>query len=104
MARNPRVVGYHSITIAATSGSIITLGSITKTGAMKSFVGVLESGQVRARGDGQAATATAGQLVEIGQTVILSENELENMQFIRTGGTSGVLNGHTFDTEFDVMG
>ena len=99
MARQPRVVSYATITIAGTSGTIIGLGSITKTGAMKSFAGVLETAQVRARGDGTAATATEGVVIEIGSNVYLSEAEFEYMQFIRTGGTSGVLKGHFYDVE-----
>lgn len=103
MPRNPRVVAYAAITIADTAGSIITLGSVTKTGAMKSFAGTLETAQVRARGDGTVPTTSEGQVVEVGTNVYLSENELENMQFIRTGATSGVLRGHFYDVEVDAL-
>ena len=103
MARNPSIIAYATITIADTAGTIIGLGSITKTGAMKSFVGRLETAQVRARGDGTAPTTTEGEVVNAGDAVYLSEGDLENMQLIRTGATSGVLKGHFYNVELDVL-
>lgn len=87
-------VGYESLTIAATALSL----AATSLNA-RSFVGRLETAQVRMRSDGTAPTTTEGELLEIGDIVILSAFEIEHMQFIRTGGTSGVLRGHFYDTE-----
>ena len=95
---DPSVVQYLSATIAGTAGSILALadgGAVTRTGAMRSFVGRLETGQLRARGGATAPTATEGELVEIGDIVRLTESELGGMQFIRTG-PSGVLKGHIY--------
>jgi hypothetical protein len=84
------VVGYETLTIAA---SAVTLSAATTA---KSFVGRLETGQVRGRGDGTAPTSSEGTLIEIGDIVVLSSSEIDRTQFIRTGSTSGVLKGHFY--------
>ena len=51
MANDPSVVRYLAATIAATADTIPALadgGAVTVTGAMHSFVGVVESADVRA--------------------------------------------------------
>ncbi len=93
--RPASVVGYETLTIAATAVSLAVALPVRP----KSFVGVLETAQIRFRGDGTAPTATTGTVMEVGDQIYLTEEEVENMQFIRTGGTSGVLNGHFYDVE-----
>lgn len=85
------VVAYESLTIAGTAVSL-TIGA-----NRRSFIGTLETAQIRFRGDGTAPTASEGKLMEIGDQIILDDSEITNMQFIRTGGTSGVLKGHYYD-------
>ena len=96
-----RVVDYTSATIANTAGTLLTLAdSGMVTGIpddAESFVGVLETAQVRARGDNTDPSTTEGQVIEVGSTVYLSRAELATMRFIRTGATSGVLKGHFYN-------
>ena len=106
MADNPSVVRYLAATIAATSGSILALadgGVVTITGQMRSFVGILETAPVRARGDGTIPSTTEGQLININAMVYLTESELSLMQFIRTTGTSATLKGHIYNTPLPVL-
>jgi hypothetical protein len=100
MARQWVPAGYETLTIAA---SALTLASVPSTLA-KSFIGTLETGQVRYRGDGSAPTASEGQLLEVGDSIVMSESEFASMQFIRTGSTSGVLKGHYYTVEPDIFG
>ena len=93
--RPASVIGYETLSIAATALSL----SVAIPDRPKSFVGVLETAQIRFRGDGTAPTSTTGTLMEVGDQIYLTEEQVENMQFIRTGGTSGVLNGHFYDQE-----
>jgi len=89
-----RVLGYETLTIAASALTLV--GGVT---GARSFVGRLETAQVRARGDGTAPTTSEGVLMEIGDVVVLSESEIANTQFIRTGSTSGVLKGEFYTIE-----
>lgn len=100
MARQWVPAGYETLTIAA---SALTLASVP-SGLAKSFIGTLETGQVRYRGDGSAPTASEGQLLEVGDSIVMSEGEFASMQFIRTGSTSGVLKGHYYTVEPDIFG
>ena len=63
MSRQPQALDYTSGTISDSAVTIFEMGSalITSipTGA-RSFVGVIESAAVRARGDGTAPTASEG--------------------------------------------
>ncbi len=104
-ARGWQVSDYSTLTIAATAVNVLNDGTAggTKPALAKSFIGTLESGQVRARGDGTAPTSTEGVLIEIGDTVILSESELGTMRFIRTGSVSGVLKGHYTSAEASLL-
>ena len=86
------VVAYEALDITA-SAVALTADSSNRL----SFVGVLETGQVRYRGDGTAPTASEGRLLQIGDRIILSRSEIVNTKFIRTGGTSGVLRGEFYD-------
>jgi hypothetical protein len=88
------VVGYETLTIAD-SATTLTGGV---TGA-KSFTGKLETGPVRARGDGTSPTTSEGILLSVGDIVTLSSSEIDNTKFIRTTSTSGVLKGHYHSIE-----
>lgn len=90
-----KVLGYETLTIAATSIGLST----ALPDDVRSFVGVLETAQVRFRGDGTAPTASEGVLMEVGDQIFLTRDDIVNMRFFRTGGTSGVLKGHYLDVE-----
>ena len=100
---------YGSYTITGTAGSFLSFAdsgspSITPNGAL-SFRGVLETAQIRARFDGVAATATEGELVNIGEKIILDVSEFVIGQtMIRTGGVSAVLKGHFYNVPALVLG
>ncbi len=98
MARNYSAVGYESLSITGTAGGLTAgvAGSL-------SFVGILETAQIRVRSDGTAATASEGELVEVGDKVVLSESEIGKASFIRTGGTSGTLKGHYYTVEAEAF-
>ena len=94
---------YTSFTIAATAGTIFSLadsGMPTRApeGA-QCFRGILETAQVRVRGDAVDPTTTEGELANPGDIVYLTADEFVRTRFIRTGSTSGVLKGHFFDRE-----
>ncbi len=89
MAASP--VGFESLTIAATAVSL------TKPGSTLSFIGVLETADVRMRSDATAPTSTIGQLIRAWRTVALDGDEVENASFIRTGSTSATLQGHFYN-------
>jgi len=94
MAANYNVGAYESLTIAGTAVALTADSS-----HRKSFVGILETAQVRYRGDGTAPTASEGKLMEIGDQITLSQSEIVNTKFIRTSGTSGVLKGEFYDAD-----
>ena len=72
MSRQPQALDYTSGTISDSAVTIFEMGSALisspPTGA-RSFVGVIESAAVRARGDGTAPTGSEGQLISNGDTV-----------------------------------
>ena len=107
MPRHFNIVDYTSATIAATAGTLLGLADAnmvtTKPSMAKCFVGYLETASVRARGDGTAPTASEGELINAGDIVGLDESEIGLMNFIRTGGTSGVLKGHFYDAELALV-
>lgn len=100
MVRNPNVIDYDVITVSTTADDLLALGALTSLPTTaKSFVGVLETATIRARGDGTDATASEGVLINPGDVISLSESELQLMTFIRDGGTDGVIRGHYYDVE-----
>lgn len=106
MTRAYNIVDYLSATVATTAGTILALadgGAVSKPSAAKCFIGSLETAQLRARGDGTAPTSSEGELVNVGDTVMLDESEIGAMNFIRTGATSGVLKGHFYDAELSLL-
>ncbi len=86
-------VGYQSLTVDATSGGV----ALTVPTGGRSYVGILQDGQIRFRTDGTAPTTTEGKLVVIGQEIRLSESQMATARFLRTTGTSGTLKGEFFD-------
>ena len=100
-----RVVGFETLSVTATAvgctaatlqggnlavGEINTITPPKKKAANYALFGPLETAQIRWRDDGTAPTAAVGHLMETGQTLEY-DGDLNNIQFIRTGGTSGSL-------------
>ncbi len=102
MARNINVVDFATLTVTTAATVVSTLGT-PPTGA-KSYVGVLEGNDIRARGDGTAPTTGAGVLVVNGSEIIFDQGEFENMQLINKNTTaSAVINGHFYNVEASVF-
>ena len=106
MSRQPQALDYTSGTVSNSAVTILGMGSalITTipTGAT-SFVGVVESPSIRARGDGTAPTASEGQLIASGDTIYLGESEFTSMEFIRVTSTDAEVRGHFYNVEVDVI-
>ena len=106
MSRHPKALDYTSGTISTAAVTIFEMGSALITSApvgARSFVGVIESANVRARGDGTAPTASEGQLISSGDTIYLGESEFSSMEFIRQASTDVELRGHFYNVEVDVI-
>ena len=106
MSRQPKALDYTSGTISTAAVTIFEMGSALITSApvgARSFVGVIESANVRARGDGTAPTASEGQLISSGDTIYLGESEFSSMEFIRQASTDVELRGHFYYVEVDVI-
>jgi hypothetical protein len=88
-----RNLGSEELSIAGTAVGLATIPE-----GAKSFQGVLELSQIRAK-LGANPTATAGVPIEIGTSIILNESELTGMKFIRTGAVTGKLTGHYYDQD-----
>ena len=106
MSRQPQALDYTSGTVSNSAVTILGMGSalITTipTGA-RSFVGVVESASIRARGAGTAPTAAEGQLIASGDTIYLGESEFTSMEFIRVTSTDAEVRGHFYNVEVDVI-
>lgn len=84
-----------TITFAGSSTGFTATTISTTFGQMNVCRGVLETAPIRIAWDGTAPTATAGQLVEVGQMVVIRGNlQLRQFRGIRTGSTSGVIQFH----------
>lgn len=98
-----RSIDYTSATITDTAGTILAradTGMVTAMpGAARSFVGILETAQIRGRDDGTAPTTTEGEVIDVGSVIYMSEANIVNASFIRTGATSGVIKGHFYDVD-----
>ncbi len=84
---------YEAITVAAAAiGITATLLKSTTNGSARSVFMTLETAQIRFRIDGTDPAANQGHLLEVGQTLTLTNpSDLKNFRAIRTGSTSGVL-------------
>jgi hypothetical protein len=91
------VVGFESLTVSNSA-----VGLTLPTGA-KSFVGKLETADIRARGDGTAPTASVGVLIETGEVMVLADSEVNRSRFIRVGGSDGTLQGHYYSVEASAL-
>lgn len=88
------VVGYESLTVTDTAG-----GLTRPNGRAKSYVGRVETADIRYRGDGTAPTSGEGVLLQVGDIFVLNDSEIDRTKFIRKGSTSGVIRGHYYSTE-----
>ena len=106
MSRQPQALDYTSGTVSDSAVTILGMGSAlistVPTGA-RSFVGVVESAAIRARGDGTSPTTSEGQLIASGDTIYLGESEFAAMEFIRDTGTDAEVRGHFYNVEVDVI-
>ena len=89
-----RILGYESLSVAASA--VALTGGVT---GAKSFVGTVETGAIRMRGDGTDPTTSEGQLFDTGSVIVLSESDIDSTKFIRDTGTSGVLKGHFYNAD-----
>ena len=106
MSRQPQALDYTSGTISDSAVTIFEMGSALISSppvGARSFVGVIESANVRARGDGTAPTTSEGQLISSGDTIYLGESEFSSMEFIRQASTDVELRGHFYNVEVDVI-
>lgn len=89
----PETYDYESITVAGTAiGFTVSKLAPANRSAPSRVVCVLEVAQVRYRADGTDPTAAEGQLLNVGDTLILdSLNDMNEFRAIRTGGVSGIL-------------
>lgn len=79
---------HESITVADTA---IGLTPATYAAATRAEM-TLETAQIRKWADGTAPTASVGQIVEVGDVIVLnSAAQIAAFKAIRTGGASGVL-------------
>lgn len=99
-AYQQQYVAFEQVTVAAASIGLTaaTINSGSGHPQAEKAVCRLEQAQIRYRLDGTAPTTTVGTLLEIGDVLTLSGNDmLQRAQFIRTGGTSGILNCHYYN-------
>lgn len=94
-ARSSEFSTYESLTVDATTGGVgLATATLNPTARpqINGCAGRLETAQVRYRWDGTGPTASEGQLLEVGDTVLIGSHEdARRIRFIRTGATSGVL-------------
>lgn len=107
MAQNFNIVDYTSFTVASTAGTMFGLADsgmvTTKPASAKSFMGMLATNSIRARGEGNPTT-TEGELINPGDTIVLGESEMTQMAFINgANGSSGVVKGHFYTCEAAVL-
>lgn len=101
--RRAKVLDYFSFTIANAAGTMFVLADsgfpTSAPNGAKSFKGILQTAQIRVRGDETIPSTTEGEPLSPGDTIYLSADEFYIMQFIRTTSTSGVVKGHFYDAE-----
>jgi len=83
-------IGFEQVTVANSS---IGFSGAQLAKSPDFAEATLETAQIRFRADGTAPSSTVGTPVDIGTTVkVTGGRDLAQIRFIRTGGTSGVLN------------
>lgn len=107
MGRQWRSLDYGSYTITDTAGQFLGFADSgspsTKPTGARSFLGIVETAPLRYRDDDTNPTSTEGVLVNPGDTIVLSETEIETIDMIRTTGTSAVLKGQFYQVEPNVL-
>ena len=105
MAGNP--IAYHVATITDTAGTIYDRAesgfNTSPPSGAKSFSGRLTTADIRWRGDGTSPTASVGQTIITGEQIHMSITEVAATEFIRTGSTSGVIEGHFYDVPLEEL-
>lgn len=91
-------LGYATATITGTANTLSGF-SVTIPSAAKSFVGYVETANIRMRDDGTAPTSTEGVIAYPGDRIVLNSQQIRSMQFIRTTATSGVIKGNFYSIE-----
>ncbi len=89
---------YQALTVDNTARSI----AAATTAGMDTCVLKLETAEIRWRNDGTAPTSTVGTPIGVGTTITLNVIDTLQAQFIRTGGSSGVLHVNCFPAAADV--
>ena len=85
---------YAQLTVANTAVGLPASVLNDANGAqMTVFICRLETAQIRYRTDGTDPTATVGTPLEVSDVLpVIGRDDAERIRFIRTGGSSGVLN------------
>lgn len=89
-------LGFQQLTVDSTSGGVgFTSSTINAGGAHPAATQAqcrLETAEIRYTINGTTVTTAVGTLLEVGDVLVLTGNDvLNNFRAIRTGGTSGVL-------------
>jgi hypothetical protein len=105
MAGNP--IAFHVATITGTAGTIFERAesgfSTSPPSGAKSFSGRLTTAEIRSRGDGTSPTASVGLTHKVDETLTFSITEASHTDFIRTGATSGVIEGNFYDVPIEEL-
>ena len=105
MAGNP--IAYHVATITDTAGTIYDRAesgfNTSPPSGAKSFAGRVTTAEIRARGDTTSPTASVGLTMKTDDFVYMSVTETKATEFIRTGSTSGVIEGHFYDVPLEEL-
>ena len=100
MAGNP--IAFHVATITDTAGTIFDRAgggfNTSPPSGAKCFSGRLTTADIRWRKDedGTSPTASVGQTIITGEQIHMTITEAKATEFIRTGSTSGVIEGHFY--------
>jgi hypothetical protein len=94
-------IAYHVATITNSAGTIFDRAesgfNTSPPSSAQSFAGRVTTAEIRARGDGTSPTASVGLTLKTDDFVYMSVTETKATEFIRTGSTSGVIEGHFYD-------
>ena len=101
MAGNP--IAFHVATITDTAGTMFDRAgggfNTSPPSGAKSFSGRLTTADIRWRKDnaGTSPTDSVGQTIKTDEQIHMTITEVSHTEFIRTGSTSGVIEGHFYD-------
>ena len=92
---------FENLTIDNTSGGVQLAATTTSDALGRQMVycvGKLETAEIRMLDDGTAPTTTVGQIVSVGDVVIIEGNQyIRAARFIRTGASSGTIQFRCYD-------